>query len=162
MTSSPVQTIIVVIFGFLFLGVGLAIRFGYWKSWYWRNVRMVHSYIPLGILIILFGLNDLARERLGTNYVIYQGITISIFLVGAWWSIRPPKLILPEWVQWIEAHPKKVVIAMLKAARSGQEWKSKVQSKSAVDSWARSLKSTLPKSQDQAPARKRKGKHKAS
>jgi hypothetical protein len=145
MTSALAQIIIVVLFGCLFLGVGLAIRFGYWKSWYWRNVRMIHGYIPLGILIILFGFNDLARERLGSNYVVYQAVTISIFLVGAWWSIRPPKLMIPEWVNWIETHPRKVVVAMIKAAREGQDWKSKVQSKKSVDAWARALKKTLPK-----------------
>ena len=145
MTSPQTQTIIVVLFGILFTAVGLAIRFGYWKSWYWRNVRMVHGYIPLGILIILFGFNDLAKERLGSSYVVYQAITISIFLVGVWWSLRPPKLLIPEWVNWIEAHPKKLVVAMMKDARSGKDWKQKVHSQEAVDSWARSLKKKLPK-----------------
>ena len=158
MTVPQTQMMIVVLFGILFTAVGLAIRFGYWKSWYWKNVRMVHGYIPLGILIILFGFNDLAKERLGSSYVVYQAITISIFLVGVWWSLRPPKLLIPDWVKWIEAHPKKLVVAMIKEARASQDWKQKVQSKATIDVWARSIKTSLTKSQDHSASKKRKSK----
>lgn len=144
MTSSQIQWIILV-FGGLFLVVGLAIRFGLWKSWYWRNVRMVHGYIPLGLLLILYAFTEMARDKLGSSFVFFQAATILIFLVGIWWSLRPPHFMIPEWVRWVEAHPKKVVAAMIKAVRDGQDWKPKVASKEAVNAWARAIKAKLPK-----------------
>ena len=144
MTTPQIQWV-VLIFGVLFLAAGLAIRFGYWKSWFWRNVRMLHGYIPLGILLIFYAFTDVARSKLGSNFVYFQALTILIFVVGIWWSLRPPRFIIPKWVTWVEAHPKKVVYGMIMAVKDGQDWKSKVHSKESLDKWARSIKRKLPK-----------------
>lgn len=145
MTTSQIQNIMMA-FGGIFFALGLLVRLGIWKNWFWKQQRMVYGYIPLGLLFIYFSFNEQAQERLGTNHIYFQGFAIILFLVGIWWSARPPSFVKPGWVRWIEAHPKRVVEAMQAAAGKNDEWKEKVKSKQAVDNWARGIMLKMPRS----------------
>lgn len=144
MTASQVQ-LLMQGFGIFFLAVGLAARLSVWKGWFWRQQRMVYGYIPLGLLFIIFSFNDQAKAWLGSNYLLFQILAGLMLVVGAWWSARPPRFVKPPWVHWVEAHPKRVVEAMIQAVKDGEEWGRKVESQEAVEAWARALKKKLPK-----------------
>lgn len=134
-----------------FIGVGFAlawliVRFGYWKGWYWRTRGGVYAYLPLGVVFYLYTYQELAQEKLGPNFFIYYGVMILLTLICVWWSVRPPAIIQPTWIRWIEQHPQRIRKAMANEVQNGVDWEKHVLSKEAVDAWARKLKRGLPKS----------------
>lgn len=133
------------------LGIGFAaawifVRVGYWKSWYWRSRGGPYAYLPLGVVFFLYTFQGIAEERLGSSYFLYFGGMILLVLVCLWWSLRPPSFVQPAWVRWIEEHPKRVRDAMAKEVEKNEDWEAHVESKQAVEAWARALKRKLPKS----------------
>jgi hypothetical protein len=144
MTASQAQ-LLMQIFGVFFLAIGLAARLSIWKGWFWRQQRMVYGYIPLGLLLIVYSFNEQAKAGLGPNYLVFQILTGLMLVIGAWWTARPPAFVKPDWVRWVEAHPKRVIDAMAQAVKKGESWGEKVKSKETVDAWARALKMKLPK-----------------
>jgi hypothetical protein len=134
-----------------FIGTGFAIawvfvRLGYWKGWYWRTRGGVYAYLPLGIVFILYTYQNLAQEQLGSNYYLYFGGMILLALVCVWWSVKPPAIVQPTWIRWVEEHPRRVRTAMAAEVQAGEEWEEHVQSKESVDAWARRLRQKMPKS----------------
>ena len=144
MAASQIQWVVLGV-GLTLLAVGLAIRFGKWKAGIGKKATMIHGYIPLGLMLILYALDDAALAWLGPNVILYQAVTILVFFVGIWWSFRPPHFIIPDWIHWVETHPKKVVNEMVKAVQDGQEWKTKVISAESVDAWAHTVKAKMPR-----------------
>jgi hypothetical protein len=94
-------------FGFIFIGIGVVARLGMWKQWYWRSKTSVYGYIPLGLIFLLVSYHDLAQERLGLNFWIYQAGYAVPILLAVWWVARTPAFVKPNWVRWIEAYPPK-------------------------------------------------------
>jgi drug/metabolite transporter superfamily protein YnfA len=134
------QQLLMQAFGACFIIAGLAARLGLWKKWYWRTRGAIYGYIPLGLLFILYAFSTLAEERLGSTYVAYQGVGVLLIVLGLWWSVRPPALVKPSWVRWVEEYPESVREAMVRAVEEGEEWESHVESREAVDAWARGLR----------------------
>lgn len=134
-----------------FIGVGFAlawviVRLGYWKGWYWRTRGGVYAYLPLSVVFYLYTYRDLAQERLGANFFLYYGVIILLASICVWWSVKPPAIIQPAWIRWIEEYPPRIRKAMTNEAQEDVKWEQNVQSKEAVDAWARRLKKKLPKS----------------
>jgi hypothetical protein len=126
-------------FGLIFIGIGIVARLGIWKKWYWRSRGMVYSYIPIGVVFFLYGLNEPARARLGTFYWFYQlGYAIPV-IAALWWMVRPPSFVKPDWVRWVEAYPEKTFQAMQQAAEEDPNWESHVASEQKVAAWVKSL-----------------------
>jgi len=127
-------------FGVCFTIAGVAARLGVWKKWYWVSRGAVYGYAPLGLLFILYSVDAVAQEQLGSYLIVYQGAGVLLIMLGLWWSLRPPAFAKPAWIRWIEEHPEKVREAMARAAKEGKEWESHVTSRESVDQWAKTLR----------------------
>jgi hypothetical protein len=141
-------------FGITFLGIGMAVRLGVWKKWYWKSRGTVYGYIPLGLVFLLYSFESLARQRLGTSYWLYQVAFGVIIAVGVWWTLRTPPFIKPAWVRWVEGHSPSVLKAMEADAQSDPNWEKHVVSEQAVEAWIRSLDIKKPKTKGSAKAKK--------
>lgn len=127
------------LFGLVFLGMGLAARLDLWKGWYWRTRGGTYSYIPLGLLFFVYAWRAEITELFGTELAFYALFGLMIFL-GVWWTFFPPAFIKPPWVRWIEEQPEDVQEAMRAQAEENDDWRSHVQSRQAVEEWARRIK----------------------
>jgi energy-coupling factor transporter transmembrane protein EcfT len=128
------------VLGIIFIGIGIVARLGIWKKWYWRSPGMVYSYIPVGVVFLLYGFNDLARERLGIYFWVYQVCYAIPVIVAVWWMVRLPSFVKPDWVRWVEAYPDQTYQAMQRAAQEDPSWESHVSSEQEVSAWAEALK----------------------
>jgi hypothetical protein len=126
-------------FGACFTIAGVAARLGVWKKWYWHSRGAVYGYVPLGLLFILYSVDAIAQEQLGSYLIVYQGAGVLMIVLGVWWSLRPPAFTKPVWVRWIEEYPEQVRDAMAHAAKQGKEWESHVTSRESVGQWAKTL-----------------------
>lgn len=129
-------------FGIIFIGIGVVVRLGLWKQWYWRSKTSVYAYIPLGIIFFMVSFNDLAREQLGVNFWVYQACYAVPVALGVWWVARTPTFVKPDWVRWVEAYPPRIYEAMQQAALKDAEWERHVTSQKEVEAWAKSLERT--------------------
>ena len=134
------------LFGLTFASVGLAARMGLWRDWYWRTRGSVYSYVPLGLLFMLYAFNDQAPQRFGQYYIAYQALLVLLMVVGAWWSLRPPDWIKPTWVRWVEEYPDSVREAMQKAVEAGEDWQPHMASRESLEAWAKTLRPQKAKS----------------
>lgn len=139
-------------FGLTFAGIGVAARLGLWKQWYWRSKGMVYAYLPLGVIFLLYGYEALAKERLGASFWIYQASYVVPLILGAWWVVRTPAFVKPDWVRWVEDCPESTRQAMRQAAQDDPRWEEHVASREKVEAWARSLERAKPRAN--AAARK--------
>jgi len=126
-------------FGAAFMAAGVAARLGLWKNWYWTTRGAVYGYVPLGLLFVVYSFDSSAKERLGSNFFLYQGAVALLVVLGVWWSLRPPGFVKPTWVHWLEEYPEAVRDAMAHAVKEREEWESHVTSRQAVDAWAKTL-----------------------
>lgn len=134
------------LFGLTFASVGLAARLGLWTDWYWRTRGSVYSYVPLGLLFMLYAVNDQAPQRLGQYYIVYQALLALLMVVGAWWSLRPPDWIKPTWVRWVEEYPDTTREAMQKAVEDGEDWQPHMASRESLEAWVKTLRPQKAKS----------------
>lgn len=141
-------------FGITFLGLGMAVRLGLWKKWYWRSRGTVYGYIPLGLIFLLYSFEALARQRLGTSYWLFQVSFGVIIAIGAWWTLRTPPFIKPTWVRWVEGHTASVLKAMEADAQADPNWERHVVSEQAVEAWIRGLDIKKSKSKGSTRAKK--------
>jgi len=144
MTSDRIQTAMLII-GAFFLIVGIVVRLGLWKDWYWKGLRTVHGYLPMGILFILLYFNPQISQIIQSKFLNYYLPIIVLLGMSAWFSARTPEYIKPTWITWIENYPPRVVDEMKKDVKAGVDWVDKVKDKSSVDAWARQLKYKMPK-----------------
>ncbi len=133
-------------FGLIFIALGVVIRLGMWKKWYWRGKGTAYSYIPIGVIFLLYSFNDPAGAQLGPAYWIYLAVYAIPIALGVWWVLRPPAFVKPDWVRWIEAYPEKTCQAMQKDALGDPEWERHVTSPKSVEAWAKSLERGKPAS----------------
>ena len=133
--------LLITLFGLVFFGLGASARLGLWKGWYWRSKGSAYSYIPLSLAFFIFLWREQIDSFFGTDIVFYA-VFVLLLAVGTWWSLRPPTFIQPPWVKWVEAHPASVQEAMREEAKKSTEWRSHVESREALDQWAKSLKKT--------------------
>jgi hypothetical protein len=132
--------------GIAFALAWLFVRLGLWKGWYWRSRGGVYAYLAFGAMIYLYTYRDRAQEILSEYAPAYTIIMILLAVTCVWWSLRPPSIIKPTWIRWVEAHPKRIRRAMADETEKLDDWQEKVESKESVDEWARSLKRKMPKS----------------
>jgi hypothetical protein len=134
------------LFGLTFASVGLAARLGLWIDWYWRTRGSVYSYVPLGLLFMLYAFNDQAPQRFGQYYIVYQALLALLMIFGAWWSLRPPDWIKPTWVRWVEEYPDTTREAMQKAVEDGEDWQPHMASRESLEAWVKTLRPRKAKS----------------
>lgn len=131
----------ILLLGVFFIVVGLMVRFGLWKSWFWRSRGGAYAYIPMGIVLILYSYHSEIRELGGNAYILYL-VVIGLFMaLTLYFSLKPPKWIKPTWVSWIEKHPKHIVKRMKDAVIDGdKEWKNYVKDEDSLDRWAKQFR----------------------
>jgi hypothetical protein len=144
MTSEKIQPFMLVIGGF-FLIVGIIVRLGFWKDWYWKGLKLVYGYIPMGLLFIFVYFKPQISQIIKSEIFNYYLPIAILLIMSALFSSRTPGFIKPKWVNWIESHPKRVVDRMVADVKSGVDWVSKVKDKKSIDAWARQIISKLPK-----------------
>ena len=133
------QQLLMWMFGAAFIAAGLAARLGRWKNWYWTTRGAVYGYTPLGLLFIVYSFNGEAQTWPSPYSQLYQVAVVLLIAVGVWWSLRPPAVVKPAWVRWVEVHPQSVWEAMAGAVKDGGEWEFHVASPEAVNAWAKAL-----------------------
>ena len=132
-------------FGFIFIGLGVIVRLGTWKKWYWRSKTTIYSYIPIGLIFLLVSFQDQAKEQLGTNYWIYQaGYAIPV-AVAIWWVARTPAFVKPDWVKWIGGISPKYLPGDAGGCSGRPRMECHVTSQKEVEAWAKSLEMRKPK-----------------
>ncbi len=136
---------LMIIFGVGFMLLGIAARLGYWKKWYWGTRGGTYAYIPAGLIFILYPYDAYFKERLESYYFFYWISIIMLVVCCVWWLARPPAFIKPNWVRWIDKHPRQVKNAMAAEVEAGKAWEEHITSEAAVDQWAKRLKGRPPK-----------------
>ena len=144
MSSNSVQTAMLVI-GLFFVIVGIIVRLGIWKDWYWKGLKTVHGYLPMGLLFLIIYFNPQISKVIQMKFLNYYFPIFILLGLSAWFSAKTPVFIKPNWVTWIENYPPRVVDEMKKEVKAGAEWVDKVKDKNSVDAWARQLKNKMPK-----------------
>ena len=139
------QALVIRLLGLGFIAAGLVARFGTWRKWFWKTRKAVYGYIPLGLLFILFTYNSLAEERLGSYFFLYLAAFAILGICVVWFSQRPPAIMKPPWVKWLEAYPPRILRLMEQQVDDGEDWAPNVASQEAVNAWARSLKGKQPR-----------------
>ena len=135
------ETAILLLGGF-FIILGIFVRLGLWKNWYWRSRGGAYAYIPMGIVLMLYSYHDDIRQQGGNAYLLYL-VVIGLFMVlTLYFSLRTPGWIKPAWVTWIETHPQHIVTKMKSAVVDGdKEWKHYVKDEESIDRWAKQFRS---------------------
>lgn len=114
-------------------------RLGWWKRWYWRSRHAIYPYLPIGVLFLLYPSYSALRSAWsGSPLLLDAGLAV-LGVIALWWIIRPPGLIKPAWIRWVEAQPEGAYEKMARAATGGESWGKHVKSKQAVSKWARRL-----------------------
>lgn len=134
------------IVGYGFMVAWVVVRAGLWKGWYWRSRGGVYAYLPLGLVFVLYSYRETIEVALGSNFTWF---IVFMFLLGAlciWLSLRPPSIVKPAWVRWIDEHPSRIRKAMAEVVEENDAWEEHVLSRQAVNRWAQSLARKLPKS----------------
>lgn len=137
-------TLLLQAFGLVFLGLGVVIRTGTWKRWYWASKTSGYSYFPIGIVFLMYSFNDQVSARLGSLAWIYLACYAIPVGVGIWWTVHPPTFVKPKWARWVEAYPEKAYQAMKKDALADPRWERHVASENSLRDWARSLGQPIP------------------
>ncbi len=135
------------ILGFLFILAGVFIRLGNLKQVYWKSKRsmVIVGYIPLGFLFIIAGLYEAASKQGSLVFYAYIALLAIVVILTLYIVTRPPNFLKPDWIRWIEKHPKAVQKAMAADVEINDAWKQNVASEAAVDAWAKQLSRKLPK-----------------
>jgi hypothetical protein len=134
--------VLIVIMGGLFIVIGILVRFGLWKSWYWRSRGGAYAYVTMGMVFILYAGISRISEQGGIIYYLYIALFLLMIGLTVYFSLRPPAWMKPTWVTWIEKHPKSVVKAMKEAAQDSDfDWKERVVDEKSVDLWAKKFRS---------------------
>lgn len=126
-----------------FMLVGLAVHLGFWKGWYWRSRGGAYAYIPMGIVFMMYSYQSFLIEKLGmVPTVVLFFLFVAIIL---WFTLKPPEILKPRWVLWVEKYPNKVRRAMTQEVLDGEKWEPWVKSEAEVDAWAARVAKKLPK-----------------
>ena len=126
------------VLGLVFIAIGLMIKLGLWKKYFWRTRGGMYGYMPLGMLFILYSYQEEA-QLLGSRYWMYLAAFGILIAIAVWWSVRPPAFLKPEWVLWVEAHPRHVIDRMRKDAENDPDWVRHTTSQETIDQWAKEL-----------------------
>jgi hypothetical protein len=133
------QNALLRIVGYIFAFMGLVVRLGLWKRWYWRGGSATYAYLPLGVLLILLSYTPIAKQQLGTIYFLYWlGLLLSA-VCSMWWVIKPPTFIKPRWARWIDKHPDPIRKTMKDEVERGVDWETLIRTEADVDIWAKDL-----------------------
>ena len=138
-------TIVLQVFGAIFIALGIAGLLGIWKNWYWRSQRSIYGYIPFGLLFLVSAFEPQIRPRLGGSLWILIAIYTLLLALGIWGFIRPPRFVKPKWVQAIEAQPASVYHAMRKQVKAGENWRRRVSTSEELDAWIKEIRRQRPK-----------------
>lgn len=129
----------ILVVGAIFIVLGVSVRLGMWKAWFWKTRGGVYGYVPLGLLFILYAYNEPLLDMLGSSaYLFYVAFGL-LFAAVLYLSLRPPAWVKPGWVKWIESQPAPAVKAMRAAVQAGDTWNEHIQSQETVAAWARQL-----------------------
>ncbi len=133
---------LVVLLGLVFLAGGALGISGRWKRWYWSSRRMAMAYFPAGLLFLLEAIRESIPDGTPLSWVL-KGAEILSLAVAIWWILRPPKFVIPPWIQVIESHPRAVYDFMVMSVKNKEEWRSKVETPEALEDWIAAVEKRL-------------------
>lgn len=130
--------LIISIIGVVFIALGISVRTGWWKKWYWRTRGGAYGYIPMGFLFLLFAYERIIIQYMN-NYILVA-VYVALAILVVYLSLKPPKWIKPSWIRWIEEMPTATQKAMRNQAKEDDEWMEFVDSRESLHKWAKQLK----------------------
>ncbi len=133
------------VMGAAFVLIGIYFRLGNLKKVYWKSPRSVVGYIPLGLVFMAAGFTNWASQQPKGIYYAYLAVFAALVGFTLYLAARPPDFIKPDWINWVEKHPKAIQKAMAADVENDENWKRKVSSQASVDAWAKELGRRLPK-----------------
>jgi hypothetical protein len=130
--------LIITIIGIVFIGLGIAARMGAWKKWYWRTRGGAYGYVPMGCLFVVYAYEEAIIQSVQQSGLIAIYIVLAVLVI--YLSLRPPKWIKPTWIRWIEEQSPASQKAMRNFAKDDDDWMLHVNTRDAVQKWAKQLK----------------------
>jgi hypothetical protein len=131
--------------GLVVLIVGILIRKGQWRAYYWfipfsyyRNVA--YGSIPLGIAISIIGIGPLFYD---TPWIVFLRIlVIGLGLLGIFMWIFQPKFAKPDWINWLEANHYDVLPELRQEVlRIGiKDWNRKIKNRTDLEAWIKEVR----------------------
>ena len=112
---------------------------------------MVFIYLPISILFFMVAGSQSVSDPNATS--ILRVAEFIVLAIGIWWLSRPPKFMIPAWIQKIEEQPRAVYEAMVAAVKKGEPWHERVNSPEALEQWIKSLQKNTPKKSKGSPKR---------
>ena len=100
------------------------------------------SNFPAGILFLLEAIRQSIADGTPLSWVL-KGAEVLALAMVIWWIVRPPKLIIPTWIQTIEDHPRPVYDFMSISVKNKEEWRSKVETPEALEEWIEAVEKRL-------------------
>lgn len=128
-------TLMLQLFGALFILMGLAGHLGLYKAWYWNSPNRIYGYVPIGVVFIVSSLEADLRAKLGQLDWMVVGLYVILFGLALWWFIKPPKFIKPGWIRLIEAASKRDYQVMVQDVKAGMDWHKRVATPEVLAEW---------------------------
>ena len=125
--------------GIIFILMGIMGMTGIYKRWYWSGPTRAYGYVPFGILAILVSFEKPIKTFLGSNFWILIVLYALLLGLGLFVFAKPPKFIKPAWIRRIETEPKRVYQAMVEEVTAKQDWRKKVATQEALESWIKEI-----------------------
>ncbi len=127
------------ILGLLFLGVGISVKLGGFRSHYWIQPigyyrTIIYGFPPLGIASMLVGVGPLFYE---TIWIIPLRILLVFFgLLGIFMWLFEPRFAKPDWINWLEDNHSDILPELRQELwHMGSERKEIIQNQAALEIW---------------------------
>ncbi len=130
--------LIISIIGIVFIALGISVRTGWWKKWYWQTRGGAYGYIPMGLLFLLYAYEGRLAQYFNNYVLIAVYVVLAILVV--YLSLRPPRWIKPSWICWIEELPAATQKVLRNHAKDDNDWMEFVNSRESLQKWAKQLK----------------------
>jgi hypothetical protein len=130
--------LIISIIGIVFVALGISVRTGWWKKWYWRTRGGAYGYIPMGCLFLLYAYESKVVQYV--NSIVLVAVYVVLAILVVFLSLKPPKWIKPSWILWVEELPAATQKAMRNQAKEDDEWMEFIDSRESLQKWAKQLR----------------------
>jgi hypothetical protein len=128
-------TLLLQLFGALFIVMGVAGHLGLYKAWYWNSPSRIYGYVPFGLIFIASSFEAQIRAQLGQLGWLMIALYVVLFGLGLWGFIKPPTFLKPGWIRLIETQPRYVYEVMAQDVKSGINWRERVATPEALAEW---------------------------
>ncbi len=141
------------ILGTIFLGLGIHVRLGGFKSLYLaKGVPILmpralqNGFIPIGAMLIamVVALSETLFPEIETRQVIFLWLLMPLFfsslIIVAW----APRWVRPRWIVYLEDEYGTVMWHLLEeAAKDARNWENRIKTQEGLEEWAEETRERL-------------------